>query len=29
MKIDPEKSKIIDWINNLENETVMDHLKTL
>ena len=29
MKIDPEKSKIIDWIKNLENETVMDHLKTL
>jgi len=29
MKIDPAKSKIIDWIKNLENETVMDHLKTL
>ncbi|MCE7055493.1 hypothetical protein LZF95_12470 [Algoriphagus sp. AGSA1] len=29
MKIDSEKSKIIDWIRSLENETVIDHLKTL
>ncbi len=29
MKIDSEKSKIIDWIKSLENEAVIDHLKTL
>jgi aspartate carbamoyltransferase regulatory subunit len=29
MKIESEKSKIIDWIKSLENETVIDHLKTL
>ena len=29
MKIDSEKSKIIDWIMDLENEAVIDHLKTL
>ncbi|MEB2775534.1 hypothetical protein SYJ56_09450 [Algoriphagus sp. D3-2-R+10] len=29
MKIENEKLKIIDWIRSLENETVIDHLKTL
>ncbi|WP_439489424.1 hypothetical protein [Algoriphagus sp.] len=29
MKIDSENSKIIDWIRNLENDAVIDHLKTL
>lgn len=29
MKIDSEKSRIIDWIKELENETIIDHLKTL